>query len=106
MNFQPHYVVNMGLCWLIVFMAAGGYFLTWKRMGQKWLFWIILISGWALLAVANSIIALGISLGAPYILVIWLISYVLVIFSLVLLFIKLIQVIKAKDSRAIQEVKR
>jgi hypothetical protein len=104
MNPQIHSVVNVGLCWFIVLMALGGYFLTLKRTGQKWIFWIILIAGWAFLAISNSFVALGISQGAPYLQAIWLISYVLVITSLVLLFIKLIQVKNAKSNGTTKEV--
>ena len=65
-------------------------------MGQKWPFWVILIAGWAFLAVSNTLVALGISQGTPFVPAIWLSSYVLILVSLVLLFFKLIQVIKVK----------
>ena len=96
MNFQLHYVINSGLCWFIVLMAVVGYFLTLKRIGEKWLFWVILSAGWALLAISNSIVALGISQKTSYLLAIWLSSYVLVFASLVLLFVKVVQILKVK----------
>lgn len=96
MNLQLHYIINSGFCWFIVLMALVGYFLTLKRIGQKWPFWLVLSAGWAFLAVSNSLAVLGVSQGMPYLLAIWLSSYVLVFASLVLLFIKLIQVMEVK----------
>lgn len=97
MNFQFHYLVNSGLCWFIVVMSVAGYFLTLRRMGQKWAFWVTLSIGWAFLAISNSLSAMDIGQGTPYLLAIWLSSYVLVFASLVLLFVKLIQVTKVKE---------
>jgi hypothetical protein len=91
------------MCWFIVLMAVTGYFLTMKRMGQKWAFWLTLIAGWGVLAVTNTLSALDIGLGTTYLLAIWLSSYVLVLASLVLLFIKLIQM-RAKVNGTIKEV--
>jgi hypothetical protein len=104
MDSHLHYLVNAGICWFIVLMAAGGYFLTMKRMGQKWAFWLTLITGWGFLAITNSLTALGIGLGTNYLRGIWLSSYVLVSASLVLLFIKLIQM-RAKVKGTIKEVR-
>jgi hypothetical protein len=97
MDLHLHYLINSGFCWLIVLLAIAGYVLTLKRLKQRWVFWIILSIGWGLLAVSNSISALGIGHGMPYIFSLWLASYVLVIASLTLLFIKLIQLMKAKE---------
>ena len=94
---QIHYVVNSGLCWLIVAIAWVGYYLTWKRAGQKWPFWVVLSSGWTFLALSNSLSALGIGQGASYVYAIWLSSYVLVFASLVLLFVKLVQLRQVKE---------
>jgi hypothetical protein len=97
MNPHFHYAVNIGLCWFIVFLAIGGYFLTLRRMGQKWPFWVILIAGWGFLAVSNTLVALGIAGGTPYISAVWMSSYVLILASLVLLFFRLIRVMKIRE---------
>jgi|WetSurMetagenome_2_1015567.scaffolds.fasta_scaffold866141_1 hypothetical protein len=96
MNIELHYLLNAGLCWLIVLTAAIGYFQTARRLKQKWTFWVMLIVGWALLAVSNSLSALRIGQGTGYALAVWLSSYVMVIASLVLLFLKLIQMIQTR----------
>jgi hypothetical protein len=93
MAIQP-YLINSGLCWFIVVMAALGYFLTVRRLKQKWAFWLMLIIGWAFLAIANTLSALNIGQGTYFPTAVWLTSYVMVIASLVLLFLKLIQIVE------------
>lgn len=85
-------LVNCGFAWLIVLLAVAGYFLTLRRMGQRWLFWIVLAAGWAFFAVAHTLLVAGVSAGTPYLTAIWLSSYVLVVISLALLFLKLTSV--------------
>ncbi len=86
------YLVNMGFGWLIVLLSIIGYFLTQRRTGEKWLFWIVLAVGWSFFAVAETLLTTGAETGAPYLIAIWLSSYVLVITSMVLLFVKLVKV--------------
>lgn len=92
MDVPASYFVNCGFGWLIVVLAIGGYFLTLRRMREKWFFWVILAIGWAFFAIAQTLLVTGVSAGVPYLTAIWLSSYVLVIASLVLLFIKLTKV--------------
>ncbi len=92
MDVPISYLVNFGFGWLIVLLAIIGYFLTLRRMGEKWLFWIILAVGWSFFAIAQTLLITGVQAGVPYLAAIWLSSYVLVITSMVLLFIKLTRV--------------
>ncbi|MFB0559045.1 MAG: hypothetical protein ACETVS_00705 [Dehalococcoidales bacterium] len=92
MDTPVSYLVNCGFAWFIVLVAVAGYFLTLKKMQEKWPFWIILAIGWAFFAVAQTLLINGVSANVPYIAAIWLSSYVLVIASLVLLFISLTRV--------------
>jgi L-asparagine transporter-like permease len=94
LDIGSHYLVNSALCWLVVIMAATGYFLTVRRLRQRWAFWVVLIIGWAFLAISNTLSALSIGQGTYFPAAIWLTSYVMVIASLVLLFLKLIQVME------------
>ena len=89
MDTPVSYLVNCGFGWFIVLLAIAGYFLTLKRMGEKWPFWIVLAIGWAFFAIAQTLLSAGVSAGAPYLAAIWLSSFILVIVSLVLLFIRL-----------------
>ncbi len=82
-------LVNMGFGWFIVLLAVVGYFLTLRRMGERWNFWIILASGWMFFALAETLVIAGVPAGVPYLIGIWLSSFVLVIASLVMLFLKL-----------------
>jgi hypothetical protein len=97
MSFQLHYVISSGLCWSIALMAAGGYFLTLKRTAQKWPFWWTLCAGWGILAMSNSLIALGITQWTDYLMSIWMSSFVLIVVSMLVLFINVIQTVKVKQ---------
>jgi len=92
MDIPVSYFVNCGFAWFIVLLAITGYFLTLRRMREKWAFWIILAIGWAFFAIAQTLLVTGVSADVPYLTAIWLSSYVLVITSLVLLFIRLTRV--------------
>ncbi len=92
MDTPVSYLVNMGFGWLIVLLSVIGYFLTQRRTGEKWLFWIVLAVGWTFFAVAETLLITGAQTGAPYLIAIWLSSYVLVIASMVILFVKLVKV--------------
>ena len=89
MNTSVSYIVNCGFAWFIVLLAIAGYFLTLQRMGEKWIFWIVLGVGWGFFAIANTLLAVGVTAGMPVLVAIWLSSYVLVVMSMALLFIKL-----------------
>lgn len=89
MTVPVSYWVNCGFGWLIVLLAVAGYVLTLRRLGERWGFWIILAAGWAFFALAQSLLIAGVAAGVPYLIGIWLSSFVLVIASLVLLFVKL-----------------
>ncbi len=89
MEIPVSYLVNCGFAWFIVMLAVAGYFLTLKRIGQRWTFWIVLAVGWAFFATAHTLLVSGVSASVPYLTAIWLSSYVLVVASLALLFVKL-----------------
>ena len=81
--------VNCGFAWFIVVLSIAGYFLTMKRLGERWSFWIVLAIGWALFALAYTLVIAGVTAGVPYLIAIWLSSYILVTLSLALLFLRL-----------------
>ena len=81
--------MNCFFGWFIVLLAIAGYFLTLRRLGEKWAFWNVLAIGWALFAVVQTLLVGGVQAGTPFLIAFWLSSYVLVITSMVLLFLKL-----------------
>jgi hypothetical protein len=85
------HAVNCGLAWFIVVMAVAGYFITLKKMGERWMFWIVLSCGWGLFAVAQTAVLIGNIENTSFVSALWISSFVLVICSLVLVFLKLIQ---------------
>jgi hypothetical protein len=96
MNSTAINIINCTFAWSIVALAVCGYLLTLKRIGEKWPFWVILAIGWAFLAVFETLLASGVAIGNIQITSAWLASYLLVMASLLLLFLKFIQ-IKAKN---------
>lgn len=86
--------VNFGFIWLIVALSIAGYMITIKRTGQRWSLWILLATGWALLAIPYTLLLIGIPIGVSEISAIWLSSYLLVMTSLLLLFLKLISMVR------------
>ena len=95
MEIPISYLVNCGFAWFIVLLAIAGYFLTIRRMGEKWLFWIVLAVGWGFFAMANTLLLAGVPAGMPVLIAIWLSSYVLVVLSMALLFVRLTRVKRA-----------
>jgi len=82
-------IVNCCFGWILVALAVTGYYMTLKYRGEKWFFWNILAVGWAFFALAQTLLFAGIHAGSVYLIAIWLSSYVLVIASMILLFLKL-----------------
>ena len=89
MDISTSQIVNIVFSWLIVLLAIVGYVLTFRRMGERWLFWILLATGWALFAISHNFAMTDVN--TAYLYAIWLSSYVLIMTSLVLLFLKLIR---------------
>jgi hypothetical protein len=83
--------VNCGLSWFIVALALFGYVITMKKTGERWMFWIVLSCGWGLFAVAQTVVLLGNIENTAFISALWISSFVLVVCSLLLVFLKLIK---------------
>jgi hypothetical protein len=90
-------IINCCFGWILVALAVTGYYMTLKNRGEKWLFWNILAIGWGFFALAQTLLLLGVHAGAVYLITIWLSSYILVIASMILLFLKLTN-LKMKNS--------
>ena len=82
-------LVNTGFGWSIVILSVIGYFLTYKRTGEKWAFWWVLAVGWGFFALSQTLMLGGAETGAPYLALLLLASFALVIYAMVLLFLKL-----------------
>lgn len=94
MGISTVHAVNFAFVWLIVALSVAGYVLTIKRIGERWVMWVVLAAGWALLAIPYTMLLAGISIGRTEMSVIWLCSFVLVMASLLLIFLKLMYVIR------------
>ena len=94
------YAVNCALSWLIVALSVLGYLLTLKRMKEKWPLWFILGAGWMLLALPNTLLLAGATLARRQLFAVWFSSYVLVAASLLLLFLKVIQIFRRRKAQS------
>ncbi len=90
-------IINCIFAWSIVACAVGGYILTLKRIGERWPFWIILAVGWSFLAIFETLLAGGLYFSNLEITTVWLASYLLVMASMLLLFLKFIQIKSRKQ---------
>lgn len=84
-------LVNAGFGWVITILSVIGFFLTKNRTGEKWPFWIVLAVGWSFFAMAKTLTIAGVQTNVPYLVAVWLSSYILVIASMVLLFVRLVR---------------
>ena len=89
MSGSIHGIINCSFAWLIVLLSIAGYVLTVKRMGQGWLFWVVLATGWTLLAIAQTLLLAQPDINRSLVAVLSVMSYVLMVCSLVLIFLKL-----------------
>lgn len=98
MNAPVVHTVNAGFTWLVVALSILGYVITIRRAGQRWSMWIVMATGWTLLAIPNTLLALGVSVGRSETTAVWLCSYVLVMASLVLIFLRLAAMVRHRRS--------
>lgn len=91
-------IVNLVFTSLIAALSIVGYVLTVKRIGERWPFWIVLATGWALLSIPYTLLLAGIPMGTPVMTTIWLSSYLLIMVSLLLIFLKLMEIMKIREN--------
>jgi len=87
--------VNSGFGWLLTLLAIIGYILTLKKTGERWLFWIVMATGWALFAVDQTLLITGQFNNLTFLMTLGLSSWILVITSLMLAFLKITTIMKA-----------
>ena len=82
-------IVNCCFGWFLVILALIGYYLTYRKRGEKWIFWNLLAAGWAFFALSQTLLIAGAEAGTFYMMAIWLCSYIFVTAAMILLFVKL-----------------
>jgi hypothetical protein len=88
--------VNLGFSWSIVILALFGYFLTLKRTGGKMPFWLVLAGGWICMAILYLILIINLPIGRSLVISIALVSFILVMTSMMLIFLKVVSLLKNK----------
>jgi hypothetical protein len=81
--------VSCVLGWFTVLLAIIGYFYTLRKTGNRWAFWIIFATGWAMLAIAHSMRISGVAPGATSLIVIRIVGYSLMPMALLSLILRL-----------------
>jgi hypothetical protein len=99
MDIMTVYGVDCLFACLVTALAMAGYFITRKRTGESWPLWILLGLGWGLLALLYGALSAGRAISREMLLSIWLSSYVLVAASLLLLFLKLIRMLRQQRAQ-------
>ena len=90
-------VVDLVFTLLIAVLSIAGYVLTNKRIGQRWYLWIILAVGWFIMAIPYILFLAGLNTSVAAMAAIWLSSYIIIMVSLVLIFLKLLEMMKNKE---------
>jgi len=85
-------LINSALAWVLVIATITGYFVTLRRHGEKLTFWLLLAAGWLCFAVSFTLVSIDASVGARSLVVGILASYVLIMSSLIILFMRLVRV--------------
>jgi hypothetical protein len=91
MDINTRYIIDTIFTWLITGLSIIGYILTIHRLKEKWIMWIILATGWAFLGIENTLLAAGVILSETVTGALGISSYILVMASLLLLFLKFIK---------------
>ncbi|GEM_PF-1559746 len=94
MELNYTYTVNSGFGWLLTLLAVFGYVLTLKRTGERWLFWIVMATGWALFAIDQTLLITKQFNNVNFLMILGLSSWFLVITSFMLGFMKIIRIIE------------
>ena len=92
-------IVNLIFAAIIAILSIAGYFLTIRRTGQHWSLWIILATGWIILAIPYLLFLADLNLSVAAMAALWLSSYILIMVSLVLLFLKVLEMLKNKEKK-------
>jgi hypothetical protein len=85
------FIANCIFAWVWVFLSITGYYFVRKRLGEKWNVWVFLAAGWFFLAAAQTIFLFSVELNLALIATLWIMSYILIMASIVLLFLKVIR---------------
>jgi hypothetical protein len=84
-------LTNCVFGWILMSMALVGFFYTKKRIGQNWPSWLLLAAGWMLFGLAQTLLLAGALVTLPAIIALWLSSYIFIMASILLLFLKVVR---------------
>jgi amino acid transporter len=88
------YYTNCVFAWVTVLVAVVGYFYTLHRRGEKWAFWLIFATGFAMFGISHAMKLAGVDPGATSHTVIRIIAYSLVLIAVISLILKVRQTLR------------
>jgi hypothetical protein len=85
-------LINSSLAWILVVVAIVGYIVTLRRKGEKLTFWLLLAAGWLCFAVSFTLLSIDARVGTLDLVAGIVASYILIMASLIILFMRLVRV--------------
>jgi hypothetical protein len=85
------YIMNCVFAWLWVALCIIGFYYGSSTFGERWKAWIYLAAGWLVLAAVQTLFVFNMELDFSSTVVLWLLSYALIMLSITLLFIKVVR---------------
>jgi hypothetical protein len=83
--------------WIVVYIALGGYFFVRRKAGDMLTSWVILAEGCVLFAILYTLVIIGLTRNSPLSNILSIASYVLVMVSIILLFLRLVRTLNSPN---------
>ncbi len=88
--------LNTIFAWCIVVFSIFGYIFTIRKIGERWMFWLILGSCWFIFAIVLTITGASSQNDSPFVITVWIFSYILIVISIVLIIMRYLDFKKRK----------
>lgn len=92
------FLINSIFGWMLVALSVAGYFVTLKKIKQKWMAWLLMAFGWGFFAAAQTLLIAMDPAPINLIIGLWLSSFVMVILAITLLFLKLVEIRRESEA--------
>ena len=99
MDSTTTWAINLVFALIIAALSIAGYMLTIKRIGQHWPFWIVLALGWIIYAIPFMLLLAGYDISAAEMAGLYLASFLLIVVSIALIFLKLMEMMSKKEKQ-------
>ena len=87
MDVPAVYYVNVSFTWILTLLSIAGYFVLFRKLGEKWAFWPIFAAAWTMFGISHTLLLAGTSSDAWYIMLLRVLGYLLIVSGLLVLMI-------------------